>query len=48
MYADAGELYYQNGQKVDGYVPVADDDIQAMSERIWEYDPEEMEDVNIE
>lgn len=48
MYADAGEVYYENGQKTDSFIPVADEDIKAMSARIWDYDPEEMEDIDIE
>ena len=46
--ADAGEVYYENGQKTDSFIPVADEDIKAMSARIWDYDPEEMEDIDIE
>ena len=46
--ADAGELYYEGGQRVDGYVPTAEEDICAMSAKIWDYDPEETEALNIE
>ena len=46
--ADAGEVYYEGGQEVDSIVPVCDEDIRAMAIRIWDYDPEEMEDIDIE
>ncbi len=48
LFADAGELYYEGGQKVDGFVPVCEADTYAMSMRIWDWDPEEMEDFDIE
>lgn len=46
--ADAGEVYYEGGQEVDSIVPVCDEDIRAMAIRIWDYDPEEMEEIDIE
>lgn len=46
--ADAGELYYKAGQEIDGFVPTGVEDIHAMSERIWGFEPDEMEDVDIE
>ena len=45
---DAGEVYYLNGEETESYVPVAEEDIQAMSANIWGYDPEETEDVNLD
>ena len=46
--ADAGELYYEGGQRVDGHVPVSEEETRRMAINIWELDPEEMEDIDIE
>ena len=48
LFADAGELYYEGGHRVDGFIPTGEEDIHAMSMKIWEFDPEDMEEVDIE
>ena len=46
--ADAGELYYEGGQKVDGHVPISEEETRRMAINIWDWDPEEVEDINID
>ena len=46
--ADAGEVYYHGGEVFEAYIPTDEEDIQTMSAKIWDYDLEEMEDINID
>ena len=46
--ADAGELYYVNGEQVDGHIPVSEDETYRMSVRIWDYDIDETEGFDYE
>ena len=46
--ADAGELYYEGGQKVDGHVPISEEETRRMAINIWDWDPEEVEAIDIE
>lgn len=46
--ADAGEVYYQGGEQTEGYIPDTEAATRTMAAKIWDYDFDEMEDINIE